>query len=263
MHPVIEHIKSRKNKSVPINDGRKIALIMFGGTMTGVRGASALVALEKLGFRDVFDDIYTMSAGFANGGGFLSRQIKFATSIYNEELASKKFINLFRFSKIVDIDYLVKVIQLKRYIIPEYVIDHPTNLWVRLTNVLKNKIEYINPKGLKEKNFWSLVKVSMSIPYLNPGVTVIDGEHYKDPGVRDRHIIEHVKHCLDSKATDILIIFNRVEQYNLVRKILPNSDRIFSIIPNRTWKLGRLSINSTHTKEAERQMVNMVQELFK
>ena len=49
MHSVIEHILARKDKAVPVNDGRKIALVLYGGLMTGVCGAGALQAFKEMG----------------------------------------------------------------------------------------------------------------------------------------------------------------------------------------------------------------------
>ncbi len=49
MHSVIRALSNRRGKCVPVNDGRKISLVLCGGLMTGVRSAGAMIALEELG----------------------------------------------------------------------------------------------------------------------------------------------------------------------------------------------------------------------
>src|SRR4051812_20785555 len=88
MHPVIAHLLERKGKAAPFNDGRSIALVHFGGIMTGVRGAGALVALDELGLTHAFDDIYATSAGFPNACFFLTNNIHMASKIYSENLCT-------------------------------------------------------------------------------------------------------------------------------------------------------------------------------
>ena len=59
-HPVIKHLLARKNKKVPVKDGRKIVLVLCGGAMAGIRGAGFLIALKELGLDNAFDEIYAL-----------------------------------------------------------------------------------------------------------------------------------------------------------------------------------------------------------
>ena len=95
MHPVIQHILNRRGKKVPVNDGRKITLILFGGVMTGIRGAASMIVFEDLGLSGSFDSIYSSSSGFPNAAYLLSGQTRLGTSIYYEELSGSKFLNLY------------------------------------------------------------------------------------------------------------------------------------------------------------------------
>lgn len=110
-HSVIKNILARKNFSVPINDGKKICLVLFGGIMISVRGAGALTELEKLGLAHTFDEIYSMSSGFLNASYFLADQMSLGTRAYYENFSGLKFLNPFRFWKLANIDYLMKVIR--------------------------------------------------------------------------------------------------------------------------------------------------------
>ena len=57
MHPVIENIYNRRNKKVPVKDGRKIVMLLYGGVMSGMRGSGALISLHQLGLAHAFDEI--------------------------------------------------------------------------------------------------------------------------------------------------------------------------------------------------------------
>jgi len=97
MHPVIQHILQRKGVKVPVNDGRKITLVLFGGLMSSVRGASAMVVFQDLGLSYSFDSIYTVSAGFPNASYMLSGDTRLGTSIYYDDLSGSRFFNFFVF----------------------------------------------------------------------------------------------------------------------------------------------------------------------
>src|SRR5207249_2082981 len=84
---------------------RKLALIIEGGGMRGVVSAGSLLALDLLGFREVFDEIYATSAGAVNAAYFLSGQGKLGMTIYFDDIANRRFINPWRLLKIVDVDY--------------------------------------------------------------------------------------------------------------------------------------------------------------
>src|SRR5580693_5441808 len=108
MHPVFDHIRARRgatrDATGSFNDGRKIALVLYGGIMLGVRGAGALRAFEETGLGNAFDEIYTMSSGFLNGLYFLSGQIADGLAVYSDEFSGKRFLNPRRFWKVADTD---------------------------------------------------------------------------------------------------------------------------------------------------------------
>ena len=101
MHPVVQHLLKRKNKSVPINDGKKIVLVLYGGIMRGIRNAAGLVALEEMGLRQSFDEIYSFSIGAPNTAYFLSGQISKGLQVYYKDSIEGKMIkNGFIFKKV-------------------------------------------------------------------------------------------------------------------------------------------------------------------
>src|SRR5262249_24985730 len=87
------------------DSSRKLALVIEGGGMRGVISAGSLLALDLLGFRELFDEIYATSAGGVNAAYFLSGQGKLGMTVYFDDIANRRFINPWRLFKIVDVDY--------------------------------------------------------------------------------------------------------------------------------------------------------------
>src|SRR5258708_2648138 len=270
LHPVIDHINGRRNRSVPLNDGRKISLVLFGGTMTGVRSAGAMFAVIEMGFAHAFDDIYTMSASFGNGCYFLSDQGSLGLSVYLDNvngLSNRKFINFLRPWKLVDFDYLVYVVmKVKKPLNIAKIFAQKTNLWFCLHNESTKKNEYIEAHTIKEKDFFSIARAAMSISYLSlkgsASPTLVGTTKYSHPNIRGKEVITHVQHALDNGATDVLIISNTIEQKKIAEKYFPNSDKIFSISPEKFWKLSPLCIDKEALQKTSDQMGLKTKALF-
>jgi len=96
--------EARRSGRRPADD-RKLGMVIEGGGMRGVYSAGSLLALDILGFRDVFDEVYATSAGSINAAYFLSGQGKMGITIYFQDINNSRFINPLRFYKIVDVDY--------------------------------------------------------------------------------------------------------------------------------------------------------------
>jgi predicted patatin/cPLA2 family phospholipase len=263
MHPVVEHILARKGKNVPIEDGRKIALVHFGGVMTGVRGAGALTALQELGLTHAFDSIYGTSAGFANACYFLTGDMRVGASTYYEDLTSKEFLNLERVWDVVNIDYLLEVLRTKKPIDYSLLSESKTKLYARLWNTLENKTGYKLVNGMTPAGIESVVHAAVSLPYLNPGSIEIEGAEYKDAGYRDIEAESVLNDMLDSDATDILVLYNYYESYEFLRDAgLVDTKRIYQIVPYKEENLSRISTDHKALKSAAQHMGDMVKSIF-
>jgi predicted patatin/cPLA2 family phospholipase len=64
--------------------------------MRGVVSTAMLTALEQMGMRDVFDDVYGSSAGAVNGAYFIAGQSAYGTTVYYDELLTRRFIDFRR-----------------------------------------------------------------------------------------------------------------------------------------------------------------------
>ena len=139
MHPVIKNILARKNLSVPVNDNRKITLVLFGGIMISVRGAGALMELDQLGLTHCFDEIYSMSSGFINASYFLADQMPIGARAYYEDFSGLKFLNPLRFWKFADIKYLMQSDSKNQAISIRKILQSKTKLYTMVTNNSKKR----------------------------------------------------------------------------------------------------------------------------
>ncbi len=264
MHPVLGHIFARKNKKVPTKDGLTIALVNFGGFMSGVRSAGAMAALLEMGFGQAFDSIYTISSGFFNASSFLSGDGLKNVSVYYEDLCSKKFFNPFRFWKLIDSDYLISVLQKQKNVNVSNILDQSTKLYLRLNNLTKNLDEYLEVHNFKEIDYVKLFKAAASAPFFAPGYVKIGTEKFKDPIARDSQTIEHVTHVLKTAATDILIVYNEFEQYECAKTILNSFDskRIYNIFPAKSSIWDRVESNPKKLKDSALEMGKLTKMAF-
>jgi predicted patatin/cPLA2 family phospholipase len=256
MHPVIEHILARQGKRVPVNDGRKIALVLYGGGMSGVAGAGAMIALQDLGLTHTFDAIYTYSAGFANASYLLGDATRLGTSIYYEDLIGRRFINLWRFWRIMNVQYLVHVMEKIKPLPVTKIIESSTELFIRLWNVNTGRTEYVEAHDFSPEQYLRLMAAATSLRHVGIGPTKLGSNNYEDyPFSKD--VPEHLYYVLDTDATDIFVIYNRPNQrVNSIKM----SERLYEIIPD-LWVRNTYT-NPDKLKRAAESMASQIYQLF-
>ncbi|MCR4279741.1 MAG: hypothetical protein NUV78_03330 [Candidatus Zambryskibacteria bacterium] len=243
MNQVLKSILERKGKTVPVNDGRRISLVLHGGLMSGISSAGSLKALQEMGLGKVFDDIYVISAGFPNACYFLTEDGRKGgskgMSIYYEDLVSKNFINYLRFWKVVDIEKLMSVMKSDKKLDLETLFNSHSNLYAALWDIKGKRIEYIELKKFSRDQFQKLLQASMSIPFFYPGSVEIDGRKYKDAlllwGAQKDIYYKHAIYPLSQGATDVLVVNNYHDQ--LKTHGLPNN--IYVINPPAGLKISK------------------------
>jgi predicted patatin/cPLA2 family phospholipase len=260
-HPVIQHLLVRKNKKVPIKDGRKIVLVSYGGVMASIRGAGAMIALSELGLDNAFDEVYAYSGGFCNASYLLSGNGREGTSIYYEELSGHNFINLRKVLRVADIDYVIKCIKSIKPLNVKNVLAHPTKIFVQVDDLTKKKIEFLEVHEHAASRYFTLLKAAIKIPYLSPGGVRIGSAEFKDT-FEDAIF----RKALDSDATDIVVCYNMLEQHKDVHKKFDKeifkSGRILEFKPHLSWNLSRFETNPKVLKKACIEMGTMVKNLF-
>ena len=260
IHPVIENLNVRRNKKVPIEDGRKIALLIFGCVMSGMRGSGALIGLQQLGLTYAFDEIYSMSAGFPNACYFLADDQTKGPSIYFEELAGRQFIKSSHVWNMMDIDYLMDVFQNKKPLEVKKILQAKTKLYVIVNNLETGKIEYLEAHKVGEKKFFDLMKAAISAPFLHPGSTKLGKGKYKDPLMLTKaDYQQQLDKLLKSKATDILVIYNNHGQHGFPAIF---SDRIYEIMPPAGEPNALLETRPDVLKRERDEMIALVKQIF-
>lgn len=260
MHPVLEHIFARRGKKVPIDDGRRIALVLFGGNMSSVRGAGAMIALEELGLRHAFDDIFTISAGFANASYLLAGSARLGASIYYEDLIGRQFINIFRPWKVVDIDLLIEVMRVRKPLQVDRILTARTRLHTALYNLDLRTEEYLEVHQYGANEYFKIMKASTSLAFLNPGSVQIGRYRYMDRAYLFRSSLpRHIEYAIRSGATDILVMYNRDTQR--IRSF--TSHKLFEIFSPRKGHMNRFETNPERLKHEYAQMQTLVLEVFR
>lgn len=264
MHSVAKNLLARQDKKPPFNDGKKISLVLCGGIMAGAVGAGAVIALEELGLRNAFDDIYAYSAGFCNASYFVSGQVRLGASIYYDDLSGSRFINFLRLWKILDIDYMIDVICTKKALDVGEIMRHMTKLYVPLTESSTGRVSYIEAHDVDKHDYALLMGASASVPYLHPGHVSINGNSYKDLGSGRIHLPDTLSFALSSSATDTVIIYNHPCQYYGLgeAKTQPTPGQVLEISPLREFQISRFETDKEKLKSAVLKMGAHVKNLF-
>lgn len=191
-------------------DGRKLALVFDGGAMRAVGPAGGAVALQHLGLTDIFDEVYATSAGVMNASYFLSGQGDMGITIYFDDLTTGHFINPLRFWKIVDVDYLINEIVLKRKPLDvQRVLSSPTRLYATVMDKATGEASLIDTKRSKTP-LLTVIKAALAIPMLYNRTVEIEGKSGMDGGLR---IPFPLQEAIDNGCTDILVLLARSNEY--------------------------------------------------
>jgi predicted patatin/cPLA2 family phospholipase len=182
---------------------RKLALIIEGGGMRGVVSAGSLLALDLLGFREVFDEIYATSAGGVNAAYFLSGQGKLGMTVYFDDIANRRFINPWRVFKIVDVDYAYdRVVSLHKPLDDAAVRASRVRFLLSVTDARSGRNELLDVRARSEP-VPLLLKASSALPVLYNRRIVLDGREYVDGGVSDSLPIAR---AIENGCTDVLVL---------------------------------------------------------
>lgn len=201
---VIDLIKRRLAKPPgAYDDGRRLALIVEGGGMRGVLSAGSLFALDLLGCRDVFDEIYAVSAGGVNAAYFLSGQSELGISVYFDDISSLRFANPLRFWKIVDVDYVYDHIVPHVKTLDEQAIRSARpDFFLGVTDVDNGENVLIDVKA-SPHSVAHILKASSAIPVLYNRIVALGPRHYVDGGLSD---VLPVIQATVRGCTDVLIL---------------------------------------------------------
>lgn len=200
------HKRAEERNNGLLNSQLKTCLVVQGGGMRASYSMGSLLALEEIGLTNAFDVVIGSSAGAINGAYFVARQAKIATQVYSEYITNNSFINPFRLSKIMDVDYLVdKLSQGLTALDTQKIIDSGVDLRFKM-------VEYPSAKECeisvleKPNEIMKLIKASATVPAISNAKIEIDGQKYIDGAVVDP---APLKSAIEMGCTDIVVVLTR------------------------------------------------------
>jgi predicted patatin/cPLA2 family phospholipase len=209
-HPVIQEILNRRRNSGSAGASIKLGLVVEGGGLRGVISGAALVAMERLGFTEVFDEVYGESAGAINACYFLAAQAEFGSRIYFEDLPSLRFVNPFRPGRMLDLDYAIDVVVAHRKALNvERVLQSRSKLFIAVTNAKDASSKLIDVRKSRLP-LLSLLKATGAIVPLYNKAIVLDGVAYVDGGISNPI---PVLSAIQAGCTHILVLLTQPPEF--------------------------------------------------
>jgi predicted patatin/cPLA2 family phospholipase len=181
-------------------------LVVQGGGMRGIYSMAALYPFEELGMRHAFDHIVAASAGAINGIYLISGQAKDGVTSYSHEISNHKFVNFFRFWKIVNIDFLVDdVVKGPRELKYKEAQNAFTTVHAILTDYETSEAKIVTNKD-KNIDLAEVIRATSAMPILYNRVVNVNGRGYIDGGLREA---VPLLRAIEMGCTDILVVLTR------------------------------------------------------
>lgn len=209
--------KRKKERESGVNSDIVTGLVVQGGGMRGGYSMAALMAMQELGLDEAFDNVFGSSAGAINGAYLLGKQAKIAVTVYVDDLSNKNFVDFFRISKIVDIDFLVDGALTKiKPLDVDKVVSSSTVLYIYLTDFLSGKsICFTN--HTPKINLMEAIRATAALPILYNKPVEVLSKQYIDGGVANG--IPLIS-AIEAGCTDIVVVLTRPPSFR--RKKISN-----------------------------------------
>ncbi len=239
-------------------DGCKLGLVVEGGAMRGVLPAGGGVALSRLGMASIFDEVYASSAGVMTAAYMLTGQPDLGIRVYYDHCVGKEFINLSRFWKMLDVDWLFEQVICKHKCLNvENLLRSNTRFFVMATDHDTGAPEILDVQhGLG--NPLDKLKASMALPVFYNKAVMVGERRFIDGGFH--HPLPLVP-AIQSGCTHLFVMQSRPVDYvrqasTILQRLIFNV--IYGRLNHRRWGLLRqYHINDKKIREvAVGQMVN-------
>jgi|HubBroStandDraft_6_1064221.scaffolds.fasta_scaffold42265_2 predicted patatin/cPLA2 family phospholipase len=217
-------------------DGHKIGLVVEGGGLRGVCTAGGVVALEHLGFTDLFDDVYGTSAGAMNGAYFLAGQAAFGLRIYYEDMVSREVVNPWRFWRILDVERLFqRAVQGDKALDLEAVLAARSRLHITMIDAAAGARTQVETSALAgPTELLQALKAATAIPVLYNRRVDVGGRPCMDAGILSPVPIEE---ALADRCTAVLVLLSRPADFRR-----PAAGRVSRWFFNRLCARGSLPL---------------------
>jgi len=192
-HPVAELIRARAasgSRPGARDDPHRVALVIEGGGMRGVVTSGMTHALEKLGYRDAFDEVHGVSAGTLTAAYFVARQAAYGETVFYDFLVSRRFVDFRRLllrGSPMSLDYLLhEVIETERPLEYDAVLRSDIALHLYATNLrLEQREPVALPAAATKDELRRNFRASALIPVVAGPPTAIGDGLYCDAGIWD------------------------------------------------------------------------------
>jgi predicted acylesterase/phospholipase RssA len=222
------------------------SVALQGGAMRSVYCLGAIRALAELGLARKVNTVHASSAGCVSAA-VLAGQIAMddAPSVSDavrallERLVGKRFIDQHRYSKIVDVDYLVAVIREVTNVSAESLRNKGIVFEVALTNAVTAAPHYVDIAQCEsDQELYEALRATMAIPVLYHRRVTIGKEQFVDGGIADPLPLLR---ALSGKPKAVSAI-SSVARGQLARVLTGRDARFVQIAPGISPVLRRLML---------------------
>ena len=178
--------------------------------MRAVQSAGGAVALARLGFGELFDEVFTTSAGTMNAAYLLTDQPDTGISVYFDCCASRRFIDPWRFWQILDLDWLFDhVIRHKKPLDVSRLVHSPTRMFVAMLDYDTGEPVLIDVQRSKTDPL-DIFKAAMAMPVFYNRTVPVEGRRCIDGGLLNPFPL---RAAIDRGCTDILVLLTQSPHY--------------------------------------------------
>jgi predicted patatin/cPLA2 family phospholipase len=174
-----------RRKAAGERDVPSVGLVVQGGGMRGVYSLAVLAAFEEMGWTRCFDHVAGASAGAMNGAHFITGQARYGVETYIDYLSNRKFIDLFRLRKLVDIDYMID--DLVRHVRPfdlPALLEASTELHIALADAEDASVHYVTNRS-EDVDLWEAFRATGALPILYNRFVKVGDRLYLDGSLSD------------------------------------------------------------------------------
>ncbi len=216
---VIEAIKEKQRLQAEGKSSDHIRPMLFvdGGLMKGSYGVGAALALEELGYKDVFSNVVGVSSGAPTAAYFLAGEMEIGAGLVWDECCTKKLINVWRFWNQVNTAYFSQVIrgETGRGLNAEAALEGKASLYMAVSNFKTGEPRLIKPET--EEELYSSIQASILMPNVSTDIVEFDDIRYVDGGFTRPHALR--KAAEEISATHILVITNQDQSVTKIPRL--------------------------------------------
>ena len=170
-------------------------------------------AISALALHHRFENPDIVIGGSGSAGSlayFVSGQYGSIKKLWGEYLSTKKFINKWRFWKLIDIDYLIDEIFGKQdRLDTKAVMKSNIDLFIAATNSKTAELKYFSNKFLRnEEDIFDILRASKAMPIAFNKKIKIDGEKFCDSYLSS-YPNAHIRKAVELGAKKIILIDSR------------------------------------------------------